>query len=99
MAYRHTGPGPITAGDVAPEDRPANIENEDWRDAAFRRSVQRALASGSGLKEIGRAAESAAEEIVLEEEQGNLQRAAKRLQITDRALQLRRQARKLPAAG
>jgi hypothetical protein len=33
-----------------------------------------------------------AEDIVLEEEHGNLQRAAKRLGITDRALQLRRQA-------
>jgi transcriptional regulator with GAF, ATPase, and Fis domain len=40
-----------------------------------------------------------AEDIVLEEEQGNLQRAAKRLGLTDRALQLRRQARKLAATG
>lgn len=99
MAYRHTGPGPITTGDVAPEDRPSEFQLADWRDAPFRRSVQRALSLGTGLKAIGRATEAVAEDIVLEEEQGNLQRAAKRLGLTDRALQLRRQARKLAATG
>jgi transcriptional regulator with GAF, ATPase, and Fis domain len=99
MAYRHTGPGSITTGDVAPEDRPSEFQCADWRDAPFRRSVQRALSLGAGLKEIGRAAERVAEDIVFEDENGNLQRAAKRLGITDRALQLRRQARRLAATG
>ena len=51
------------------------------------------------LKDIGREAEDIAERIVLEEEQGNLQRAAQRLGVTDRALQLRRAARKQQGNG
>jgi transcriptional regulator with GAF, ATPase, and Fis domain len=98
MAYRHEGAGPITIGDLPADDRPVCVEAKDWRDAPFRRSVQRALSLGSGLKEIGHAAEDVAEELALEEAEGNLQRAARRLRITDRALQLRRQARR-QAAG
>lgn len=98
LAYRHEGAGNITVGDLPAADRPSCVDGEDWRDGPFRRSVQRALSLGSGLKEIGRAAEDMAEELVLGEEDGNLQRAAKRLGITDRALQMRRQARKQVAS-
>jgi transcriptional regulator with GAF, ATPase, and Fis domain len=48
---------------------------------------------GSSLKEIGREAEAIAVQQVLEEEGGNLTRAAQRLQVTPRALQIR-EARK-----
>jgi DNA-binding NtrC family response regulator len=51
------------------------------------------------MKEIGRAAQAAAERIAIEDEQGNLPRAARRLGISDRALQMRRASyRKPPAA-
>jgi len=40
-----------------------------------------------------------AERIVIEEEQGNLQRAAARLGVTDRALQMRRAARRQNGDG
>jgi len=45
---------------------------------------------GAALKEIGRAAEDVAVRYATDEEEGNLHRAASRLGVTDRALQLRR---------
>jgi len=59
----------------------------------FDHSIGRALAQGVPLKEIGRAAEDAAVHLAVGSEGGNLQRAARRLGVTDRALQLRRAAR------
>ena len=94
MAARHAGSGPLTVGDVPPRARPLSRADADWRDPVFETCVRRALAQGAGLKEIGRAAQETAERIVLEEEGGNLQRAASRLQVTDRALQLRRASRR-----
>jgi DNA-binding NtrC family response regulator len=95
LAYRHAGRGKITLGTVPPEDRPPiDSVAADWTSDAFRQSVQRAVALGYGLKDIGRSAEDVAEEVVVDEEGGNLQRAARRLRITDRALQMRRAARK-----
>jgi transcriptional regulator with PAS, ATPase and Fis domain len=45
---------------------------------------------GIGMKDIGQAATELAIELALEREGGNLQRAAARLGVTDRALQIRR---------
>jgi hypothetical protein len=61
-----------------------------WQETYFERVIRRAVLFGAGLKEIGRAAEDAAIRIATEEEAGNLSRAARRLGVTDRALQLRR---------
>ncbi len=53
-------------------------------------AIEAAIARGVGLREIGRAASAAAMRIALAQEGGNLQRAARRLGVTDRALQMRR---------
>jgi hypothetical protein len=45
------------------------------------------------LREIGRAATESAIRLAVANEDGNLQRAAKRLGVTDRALQMRRAQR------
>ena len=66
----------------------------DWLDERFEGSIRHALALGVGLKTIGRAAEDTAIRIAVSEEEGNLQRAANRLGVTDRALQMRRAARR-----
>jgi transcriptional regulator with GAF, ATPase, and Fis domain len=88
---RHTGPGPITVGDLPEEERPfADSPAIDWRDELFDRVIRRALHLGVPLKAIGRAVEERVVEIAVTEEDGNLQRAARRLGVTDRALQLRR---------
>jgi hypothetical protein len=92
------GGGPITVGDIPPDELPAATDLSRWPDDAFDDAIRRALALGVGLKEIGRAAGEAAIRLVLGEEDGNLQRAARRLGVTDRALQIRR-AQKGAAAG
>jgi transcriptional regulator with GAF, ATPase, and Fis domain len=93
ISSRHVGPGPITVGDIPPEDLPADcLAHRNSRNADFERAVRQALALDAGLKEIGQAATDAALRIVLDEEHGNLQLAARRLGVTDRALQMRRAA-------
>ena len=61
-----------------------------WQDVHFERAIRHALDRGAGLKEIGRAAAETAIRIALELEQDNVHRAAVRLGLTDRAVQLRR---------
>lgn len=100
IVQHHVGPGPITAGDIPEEERPGEHEAmKDWRDQGLEVAIRTALASGVSLKEIERSAGELAERIVIEEEQCNLQRAAARLGITDRALQMRRATRKRNGNG
>lgn len=90
MMDRHVGGGPITVGDIPEGDRPRTDQSNDWRDEAFERVIHHALLRGAKLKEIGRNAEETAVRLALSDEQGNLQRAATRLGVSDRALQMRR---------
>jgi len=95
MARRHVGPGPFTVGDIDEAERPApDGEARVWQGAEFEEAVRRAVACGVGLKEIASAATEAAIRIAVGEEGGNLQRAARRLGVTDRALQLRRASKR-----
>ncbi|UMR29181.1 sigma 54-interacting transcriptional regulator [Massilia sp. MB5] len=88
--HRHCGPGPITLGDIPPDERPAG--EPPWPDAQFMAAIRQALDRGQSLGRIGQAATDAAIRLALEQEHGNNQRAALRLGVTDRALQLRRKA-------
>lgn len=98
IMYRHVGPGPITAGDIPEDERPAHdIEHRHLSNESFENAIRRALLSGIGLKEIGRATEDIAVRIAVNDEEGNLQRAAKRLGVTDRALQIRRASKRIDA--
>jgi len=91
IMYRHVGPGPITPGDIPPQERSrATAGKGAWRDATFERCIRLAVTMGAGLKEIGRVAEDTAVNIAIADHAGNLQRAASSLGVTDRALQLRR---------
>ncbi|MBX3327255.1 MAG: sigma 54-interacting transcriptional regulator [Nitrospira sp.] len=88
---RHVGDGYVTIGELPAEERPAMYdETNAWCDAAFERAIRQAIALGVGLKDIGRTAENLAVNIAVADAQGNLQRAAAKLKVTDRALQLRR---------
>ena len=64
------------------------------RTRSFEAAIRHAVELGIGLKEIGQVAADLATEIALEQEGGNLQRAALRLGVTDRALQIRRASRR-----
>lgn len=95
IIYRHVGSGPVTVGDIPEEERPSSeFLQTDWCDKQFEQNIRHALSLGVGLKEIGRAAEDTAVRIAVSNENGNLQRAAQRLGVTDRALQMRRAARR-----
>lgn len=97
--HRHCGCGPITLGAVPPEERAqcAAPLAAPWPDAAFARAIQCALDQGMSLARITQASADMAIRIVLEQEGGSNQRAAQRLGVTDRALQIRRKTR--PADG
>ncbi|HEX6625206.1 MAG TPA: sigma 54-interacting transcriptional regulator [Pyrinomonadaceae bacterium] len=93
----HVGPGPVTVGDIAENERPCVAdEQRDWRDVFFEDSVRRALALGHGLKEITSAAADTAIRLAIEDEEGRgrLKRAAQRLGVTERALQMHRATRR-----
>ena len=87
--HRHCGPGPITIGALPPEER---LLAPHWPDPHFEAAVRRALALGCSLSHITRCATDVAIGLVLAEELGNNQRAAARLGVSDRALQIRRKA-------
>jgi transcriptional regulator with GAF, ATPase, and Fis domain len=71
-------------------EAPATAESDPWESRGFVAAIQSAIASGISLREIGRAASSTAMRIAMAQENGNLKRAARRLGVTDRALQMRR---------
>jgi transcriptional regulator with GAF, ATPase, and Fis domain len=91
---RHTG-GSLSAGDVPEHERPLDPTGRpSWPDRAFEGAIRGAVELGVGLKEIGQAASSLATRFALESEGGSVQRAARRLGVTDRALQIRRANRR-----
>jgi transcriptional regulator with GAF, ATPase, and Fis domain len=92
LSYRHVGPGPLTLGDIPEEERTSRCGLDARPSDELEAPVRQALARGATLKEIGRAAAETAVRIALAEEDGNVQRAARRLGVTARALQLRRAA-------
>jgi transcriptional regulator with GAF, ATPase, and Fis domain len=90
LVYRQASDRTISIGCIPPDERPVFEDNAAWLDCHFERPIQRAVLLGAGLKEISRAAEDVAIRYATEKENGNLQRAACCLGVTDRALQLRR---------
>ena len=93
IAHRHVGQWPITVGDIPEDDRPSAGEMRGtWPDGHLEKAISHALARGAGLKEISQATAETAIRIAVQSEKGNLQRAAKRLGVTARALQMRRAA-------
>jgi len=90
-ACRHVGNGPISIGDVPDDERPMASERAP-DNISLEAAIREELARGAGLKAISRAAAEAAIRVALGEADGNLRLAARRLGVTDRALQMRRAA-------
>jgi transcriptional regulator with GAF, ATPase, and Fis domain len=101
IMHRHAGPGPITIGDIPPDERPAVDDDPGASvESAFEQAIRGAFTHGAGLKDIRRVAEEAAIRIAVDDAGGNLQRAARKLGVTDRALQIRRaEQRQRPPNG
>jgi transcriptional regulator with GAF, ATPase, and Fis domain len=92
---RHVGPGPITIGDLPDDEHPTDVQSrDDWQQPDFERSIAHALSLGVGLKEISQAAADTATRMAVESSLGSLRDAARRLGVTDRALQMRRAAKR-----
>jgi transcriptional regulator with GAF, ATPase, and Fis domain len=93
---RHVGTGHVSVGDIPEDERPAgDVAAMDWHSEAFERVIRHAVRSGVGLKAIRRAAEDVAIEVAVADESGNLPRAARKLQVTGRALQIRAASRRI----
>lgn len=91
--HRHTGPGPLTIGDVPADERPAAAAPLTvWPDIGFEDAIRHALDLGVPLSRITQGAGDLAIQVALAQEDDNNQRAAARLGVTDRALQIRRKA-------
>lgn len=100
VSSRHVGPGPITVGDLPDDEHPVGAPAKaHWRGPEFDRAIAQALSLGVGLREISQAAADAATRIAMREENGNIRGAARRLGVTDRALQMRRAARRQHDGG
>ena len=96
MAKRHVGRGPITVGDIPEDESPfaAQTMRSEWKDSGFQNAIRHAVSLGVTLRDIGNGATEIAIRIALENESGSLQRAAQKLGVTDRALQLRQAAKR-----
>lgn len=87
----HVGDGPVSIGDIPQDERPGEGTLEpDWRDAQFERALRRALLLGARLKDLSDYTRETAIHLAVSSENGNLQRAARKLGVTDRTLQMRR---------
>jgi transcriptional regulator with GAF, ATPase, and Fis domain len=95
LSQRHSGNGPLTVGDVPEQERPASDAwRPRWPDRNFEAAIRHAVELGISLKEIARIATELATYVAIDQEGGSLQRAATRLGVTDRALQIRRANRR-----
>ena len=100
LQHHHVGDGPITAGALPPEERPAAARAAGSilpsgpadGDAAFAETIRHAVASGVGLKDLIANTREAAICAALEAEGGNVRAASRRLGVTDRALHMHRAA-------
>jgi transcriptional regulator with GAF, ATPase, and Fis domain len=91
LMLRYVGGGLLSVGNIPPEERPTPDDPpHDWQDGSLDRVIRRAVALGTGLKEISRSVEDLAVRIAVADADGNLQQAAQALGVTDRALQMRR---------
>lgn len=95
IGQRHMGTGPISIGDIPEDERPAQRpQPENQHNTQFYSAVRRALAMGLDLKKINQYTKDTAIAIAVDEEKGNLQKAARKLGVTDRTLQMHRAAKR-----
>jgi len=87
IATRHVGPGPITIGDIPSDERPVAPAAERWKDHRLEQTIRRAMAAGLGMRDIRSAIEEIAVQVALDDVQGDVKRAALRLDVSLRTLQ------------
>jgi transcriptional regulator with GAF, ATPase, and Fis domain len=91
MVHAHVGSGPITVGDIPPAERAAaSGAPQDDPLAVLDQAVEAAIAQGLSLRELTGATREAAIRTALNDAEGSVRGAARRLRITERAIQLHR---------
>ena len=94
VAARHVGDGPITPGDLPPQDRPQRRSDgavhTETAEADLARAVRQAIARGVTLGRLRDEVRNLAYDSALTESGDNVRAAAARLGVTDRALQQHR---------
>ncbi len=98
IALHYLGEGFLTLGCLSSNDREILPNPHIWLETDFKNAIRMALANGVSLKDIKRIAAETAMDIAIEESNSNLQVAAKRLDISDRVVQLH-QANKRGGSG
>jgi transcriptional regulator with GAF, ATPase, and Fis domain len=90
MVGRYTGSGILGLGDLSEYDRITieAMESQYFNSPGFIQCLRGYLHHGEGLKDIINQISRIVKDIAIREAGGNLQHAAKILQVTDRALQL-----------
>ncbi len=88
LAIRYPGEGALTLGCLSPNDRDLLPNPNSWLENDFKNAIRMALANGVSLKDIKRISAETAMDIAIEEENGNLPAAARRLDVVDRTVQL-----------
>lgn len=95
MCCRHVGPGPLTVGDIPDDERPQQEQAGWWADVALVAAVERAVEAGAPLRELKETVAELAVDAALASSEGNVAFASRRLQVTERAVQMRRAARRV----
>ncbi|WDZ82903.1 sigma 54-interacting transcriptional regulator [Micromonospora cathayae] len=98
IAVGYVGDGRITVGMVPEAERPGAVARKGTTERTLRAAVREALDDGLDLRGLKSAVAEIAVEIALADCGGQLGRAAERLGVTTRALQLRK-AMPAPGAG
>jgi DNA-binding NtrC family response regulator len=89
LVLKYPGKGPLTMGMLPKSELVLlkDIVNEE-HNSNLHKGIHKSMLSGIGIREIKEMVGNIAIQIALEQENGNLQRAAQKLGLTDRSLQL-----------
>ena len=100
LVNTHVGDGPITVGDIPASDRKREPQSPSADPvAALNDAVERAVGHGLSLQALTALTRDAAIRGALASAGGSVRGAARRLGVTERAIQLHRQRRLLSSAG
>lgn len=95
LMHSYVGGGLLSVGHIPRDERrPTTGVSLDWQGPDLESIIRKAITQGASLKEISRFVEDLAVQVAVSDVDGNLQRAARMLGVTDRALQMRRANRR-----
>ncbi len=89
IVHCHVGPGAITVGSIPPDERGADEEPATTgTDSSLASAVRTFVLQGKGLREICDVVREVAYDVAIQQENGHTIRAAERLNVSPRAVQV-----------